>query len=77
MFSAFQYDVYVWYGTPEHLDAITTINGDMFYCILASKRPSQKKKKLPDFWKKDANRFFTWPDMVASRLTARVDFVNS
>ena len=42
MLSAFQNDVYVWYGMPEHLDAITTISKDMFYCILASKCPSQK-----------------------------------
>ena len=32
-------------GMPEHLDAITTISRDMFYCILASKLPSQKKVK--------------------------------
>ena len=32
---------------PEHLDAITTISRDMFYCIIASKFPSQKKKKKP------------------------------
>ena len=35
---------------PEHLDAITTISRDMFYCILASKLPSQiffLKKHLP------------------------------
>ena len=25
---------------PEHLDAITTVSRDMFYCILASKPPS-------------------------------------
>ena len=37
MFSAFQYDVYVWYGMPEHWYAITTatIDRDVFYCILA------------------------------------------
>ena len=50
MFSAFHYDVYVWYITPEHLGARMTIGRDMFFFfILASKLPSQKKynKNLP------------------------------
>ena len=45
MLSVFQYDVYVWLSCsmPEHLDARTTISRHMFYYILASKLPSQKK----------------------------------
>ena len=59
---------------PEHLDAITTISKDMFYCILVSKLPSQKNpilknKNLPPDHKisekerSAANQlfFFTWP----------------
>ena len=54
MFSAFQYDIYVYLiGMPEHLDARTTISRNMFYCILTSKLPLQNKKNknkslLPD-----------------------------
>ena len=47
MFSAFQYDVYVWYGMCEHLDAITTVSEDMFYCILASNFWVKKRKNPP------------------------------
>ena len=55
---------------PEHLDAITTITRDMFYCILASKLQSQKNKKnknLPPDHKISEKRiltnfFFVWPN---------------
>ena len=40
-FSAFQYGVYVRYGTPENADAIT-IDRNMFYFILASNLPTIK-----------------------------------
>ena len=44
MFSAFHYDVYVWYGMPEHLDASTTISKDMFYCISGDQNFRVKNK---------------------------------
>ena len=50
---------------PEHLDAITAINRDMFYCILVSKLPSRKQNLPPDhkISKKRmlTNYIFTWP----------------
>ena len=45
----------------EHLDAITIVCRDMFYCILASKLRSQKRNLPPDHKiteKKDAHHFF-------------------
>ena len=60
MFSAFHYNVYVWYGMPEHLHARMTISRDMFYCILASKPPLQNKNKnLPPDHKISEKRMLT------------------
>ena len=47
MISAFHYDLYVWYGMPEHLDARTTISRDIFYCISANQN-FQVKNLPPD-----------------------------
>ena len=45
---------------PEHLDARATIKRDMFYCILASKLPSQKENiNLPPDHKISEKRMLT------------------
>ena len=45
---------------PEHLDVRTTMSRDMFYYILASKLPSQKKNKnLPPDHKISEKRTLT------------------
>ena len=69
MFFAFHYDVYVWYGMPEHLDARTTIIRDVFYCISADQnfRIKNINKNLSPDHKISEKRtltiyhFFTWP----------------
>ena len=57
---------------PEHLDAITKINRDMFCCILASKPPS--KKSLPPDHEISEKRtftiFFTWPFKIVLMFEA-------
>ena len=44
MFSAFQYDVYVWYSMSEHLDARTTISRDVYVLLYFSIKTSESKK---------------------------------